>query len=91
MLNRIVFIGNSLIALQANILNYLGQGAECFQEYSDVLSWPRVLWKSIESSLCFENEMKTYKKERLGGYRMNGMILPNLQVKDEEDSSVERS
>ena len=59
MLNRIVFNGNSFIALQANILNYLGQGAEGFQEYSDVFSWPRALWQSIKSSLYFENEMKT--------------------------------
>ena len=66
MLNRIVFIGNSLIALQANILNYLGQGAECFQEYSDVFSLPRALWQSIKSSLYFENEMNTYKKEKNG-------------------------
>ena len=56
MLNRIVFIGNSLIALQANTFNYLGEGAEGFQEYSDVFSWPCALWKSIKSSLCFENE-----------------------------------
>ena len=53
MLNRIVFIVNSLIALQADILNYLGEGAEGFQEYSDVFSWPRALWKAIKSSLYF--------------------------------------
>ena len=49
-----VYIENSLIALQADILNYLGEGAEGFQEYSDVFSWPRALWKAIKSSLYFQ-------------------------------------
>ena len=62
MLNRIVFIWNSLIALQANTFNYLGERAEGFQENSDVFSWPRALWKAIKSNLYFENEMKTEKR-----------------------------
>ena len=56
MLNRIVFIVNSLIviALQADYINHLGEGAEGSQEYSDVFSWPRALWKAIKSSLYFQ-------------------------------------
>ena len=72
-------IGNSVIALQADILNYLGEGAEGFQDYSDVFSGPVLCGKpSSRACICRLQELVKMVQNRLNHWESPGQAQEDI-------------